>query len=154
MMLQSWVKIEAQIPFSYLRRYQSWASTLGCLSLFWRRLFGTNWQSMPAPPGTLELLITKIFQHNIFIRQILLINPRSVSLDTLYSQDRSIDWNSWRTGVRWVGGGGYKVLWESNIASVTKIVERRISETAGNQVSGGEGNTFGNFSTLGGRERK
>ena len=51
-----------------------------------------------------------------------------------------------------MGGGGYKVLWESNIASVTKIVERRISETAGNQVSGGEGNTFGNFSTLGGNK--
>ena len=33
--------------------------------------------------------------------------------------------------------GGYKLLWESNIAIVTKIVERRISETAGNQVLGG-----------------
>ena len=34
------------------------------------------------------------------------------------------------------GAGRYKVLWESNIAIVTKIVERRISETAGNQVLG------------------
>ena len=34
---------------------------------FWRRLFGTNWQSMPTPPGTLGLLITKIFKHNIFL---------------------------------------------------------------------------------------
>ena len=66
-----------------------------------------------------------------------------------------------------VGVGRYKVLWESNIAIVTKIVESRISETAGNQVLGrgeihlatfgnqvlGERrNTFGNFSTLEGSE--
>ena len=35
-----------------------------------------------------------------------------------------------------VGIGRYKVLWKSNIAIVTKIVERRISETPGNQVLG------------------
>ena len=51
-----------------------------------------------------------------------------------------------------VGVGRYKVLWESNIAIVTKIVERRISETAGNQVLGERRNTFGNFSTLEGSE--
>ena len=54
-----------------------------------------------------------------------------------------------------VGVGRYKVLWESNIAIVTKIVERRISETAGNQVLGGRRNTFGNFwkSGIGGEEK-
>ena len=50
------------------------------------------------------------------------------------------------------GVGRYKVLWESNIAIVTKIVESRISETAGNQVLGGRRNTFGNFSTLEGNK--